>query len=159
MRRPRTALVLMHACACTAAKFSISELVKLRIRYESALATQPVLTKGATGFALALVGDATAQAIQSRAERDASVDLRRSYAFSVHQMLWTAVGLHPIITFFNRIAPGSSLRAIATKTVLQVGFMDPFLYLPSVYLGNGLLRGDTLGARAQYPLGAGKVDH
>ena len=38
------------------------------------------------------------------------------------------------------------MRAVATKTVLQLGVMDPLCYLPSVYLGNGLLLGQDLQA-------------
>ena len=111
-------------------------------------------TKGMTGWALAAMGDGSAQAIQCCSARqhgeEPAVDLRRLFAFSVHNGLWTAFGLHPILNAVDRLFPGVSIRAVASKTVLQLAVMDPLLYLPSVYVGNGLLLGqDVAQVRAK----------
>jgi hypothetical protein len=88
---------------------------------------------------LALVGDGTAQTIEKREGQKQTFDWHRAFAFSVHNGVWTAFGLHPILNFIDRKVPGLSLRAVAVKTAFQLAVMDPLFYLPSVYLGNGLL--------------------
>ena len=100
--------------------------------YETALEKHPMLTKAVTGWALAALGDGISQAIQSyeysyaqsyeyaqRGQEGAAVDLRRTYAFSVHNGLWTAFGLHPILNAVDRLLPGVSVRAVALKTLLR----------------------------------------
>ena len=81
------------------------------------MARYPMRVKGVTGWGLALFGDGAAQAIESREKRGGCVDWRRSFAFSVHNGLWTAFGLHPILNVMERLAPGVGARAVATKTV------------------------------------------
>ena len=107
-----------------------------------------MLPQSASGeLCVSCLGDAAAQAIQIRnGAKQHGFDWQRLYAFSVHNGLWTAFGLHPILNLVERLAPGVSMRAVATKTVLQLGVMDPLCYLPSVYLGNGLLLGQDLQA-------------
>ena len=114
--------------------------------YESALTTHPARTKGATGWVLALLGDGAAQAIQRRSRSGATTEpnLRRSFAFSTHNMLWTSCGLHPLFNLLDRLLPGTSLQAVAGKTSIQLLIIDPFIYLPTVYFGNGLLLGQDL---------------
>ena len=79
------------------------------------MARYPRGVKGITGWGLALFGDGAAQAIESREKL--AMDWRRSLAFSVHNGLWTAFGLHPILNAVERLAPGVGARAVATKTV------------------------------------------
>ena len=119
--------------------------------YESALEARPIVTKGITGWALAFTGDNAAQALERRDDgrwhqHGEPWDVRRTIAFSTHNGLWSAFGLHPILNHVERMVPGASLRAVVTKTAMQLAVMDPLLYLPSVYVGNGLLLGDDFAA-------------
>ena len=69
-----------------------------------------MLTKGLTGWALASLGDAAAQAIQIRSgAKQHGFDWQRLYAFSVHNGLWTAFGLHPILTLAERLGTGVAI--------------------------------------------------
>ena len=97
-------------------------LRRVATAYESALEARPMVTKGVTGWALAFTGDNAAQALERRDDgrRHQHWDVRRTFAFSTHNGLWSAFGLHPILNCVERLVPGASLRAVVTKTAMQL---------------------------------------
>ncbi|CAE8678210.1 unnamed protein product [Polarella glacialis] len=146
----------------------------LLVRYEALLHRAPAATKGATAAGLALVGDVAAQSFEERSAAkdgshrvsgsgsEGSLDLQRLFAFSCFAGAWSAGGLHPLYQAMQWLLPTTSAVTVVSKVVLQHAVINPFLYLPFFYIGNGLMLGKDVTeirekAEAEYWLTLGYI--
>jgi protein Mpv17 len=95
-----------------------------------------VVTKVVTATVLAGCGDCLAQ------KRDGQqLDGKRLAAFSTFGGAYTGLFNHWWFNWLGSTFPGASFKAVAQKTLLQQGGLNPFVYLPLFFCTQGLLLG------------------
>eukprot|EP00434_Breviolum_minutum_P038286 symbB.v1.2.033957.t1/scaffold4297.1/size41748/3 len=121
----------------------------LLTRYEQLLSRAPTATTGVVAAGLGFLGDAFAQRAEnskSMSVKELTFDFRRSSAFTLYSGCWGTFGLRPWLNLLNSTFPGRTLQAIGKKSILQMAFWNPFIYLPTFYCFNGLYRGQDAEA-------------
>eukprot|EP00933_Yihiella_yeosuensis_P017597 TRINITY_DN14663_c0_g1_i1.p1 TRINITY_DN14663_c0_g1~~TRINITY_DN14663_c0_g1_i1.p1 ORF type:complete len:178 (+),score=29.90 TRINITY_DN14663_c0_g1_i1:57-590(+) len=123
---------------------------RLRFAYVHSLQRFPVTTTAVASGFLGFLGDALAQAVERKrqnekqaAESQLLLDRSRSFAFTVYAMAWGAFGLRPWLTLLSKYFPGTGVQQVITKVAIHQTLWNPFVYLPTFYATNGILRDCT----------------
>ena len=113
---------------------------RLLSAYDGLLTRHRLPTSTVSGAALSYAGDAVVQ--QASPEPH---DAGRSIAFTIFGGVLTGpinfIWLDALEKAVRRLAPAGGVQALAAKVMVQSVFFQPFVYLPSFYLTNTLVRG------------------
>ena len=129
---------------------------RLLAAYDGLLTRHRLATTSISGAILSGAGDAVVQ--QSAAASGTAVDVDRLVAFTTFGALLTGpinwVWLSKLERAVGHIAPGGGVRAVVAKVVLQSIIMQPFIYLPSFYATNALVRKWSVSETVEHVRGA-----
>lgn len=110
--------------------------------YDAALTARPITTKTASAGVLAFGGDVVAQHVMATKKSTSfELDTQRLAAFTTFGIGWTGLFNHYWFGWLSRVIPGAGLSAVVGKTIVQHGFCNPMIYLPTFYIYNGIATG------------------